>query len=152
MNKAFIVALIACVAAAVGEGLFMGRDGARWVKSLKQPAFSPSVGVWTLIGIAYYGMCFFLLYRLVSGDPTHTLPLMLLLAVMALNTTWNYVYFRRRDLRMAFWYAAGYAVVAVALEVVLIRVDVVLALAFAAYVAYLPFALVLFYRTWKMNG
>lgn len=75
----------------------------------------------------------------------------MLIGLMAANTFWNFIYFRLRDLRLAFWYSAVYVLLAIALLVVLLKTDFVTALAFAAYVLYLPYALLLFYRTWKLN-
>jgi hypothetical protein len=75
----------------------------------------------------------------------------LLLAVMTANTLWNYLYFRRHDLRFVFWYSVGYSALVVGLLLSLLRSDFGAAVGWIAYVAYLPYALWLFYKTWKLN-
>ena len=99
--------------------------------------------------LCQYAACFFAVYRLSRHGAR--LALALLLVVMAANSFWNYLYFRRRDLRLVFQYSAVYAVVVVFLLVALLRADLPAALPFVLYAAYLPYALVLFYRTWKLN-
>jgi tryptophan-rich sensory protein len=151
VSRPLLYAILACAIAAAGEGLFMGKDGSRFMNSLKQPAFALPLWAWSLIGVAYYAICFLAMYRLTSRPSPDRVSLGLLIGLMAANTFWNFIYFRLRDLRLAFWYSAVYVLLAVALLVVLLKTDFVTALAFAAYVLYLPYALLLFYRTWKLN-
>lgn len=149
MNTPLFYALAACALAATAEGLWMGKDGSRFMKSLKQPAYAPPGWLWAMIGVAYYAVCFAAIYRLAARR--HGLAVSLVLVVMAANAGWNYVYFRRRDLRLAFWYSVGYAVLVAGSLPVLLQADALAALGFALYAAYLPYALLLFYRTWRLN-
>jgi tryptophan-rich sensory protein len=142
---------LVCAGAVIGEGLFMGRQGSRWMRGLRQPRLAPPAWLWGLIGLAYYGICYYALARILAARPIPLLCLVLLLTLLAANTFWNYIYFRRHDLRLVFWYSVGYAVLAVALLIALLRADVTAASVFGFYVIYLPYALVLFYRTWKLN-
>ena len=144
-------ASLMCAFAIVGEGLFMGRAGGKFMKSLKQPAFAPPSWAWAIVGIAYYTICFCVLFRLVTLASDRTAPLLLMILLMTANTLWNFVYFRLRRLSLVFWYSVAYSVLAVALLLVLIRHDRAAAFAFSIYVAYLPYALTIFYRTWKLN-
>ena len=122
------------------------------MKSLRQPGFAPPLWLWTLIGLGYYVICFVAVYRLAASGHGFSLPMALLLAVMAANTFWNYLYFRKRDLRVVFWYSVSYTVFPVALLASLIQVDMISAIGFALYVLYLPYALWLFRATWKLNA
>jgi tryptophan-rich sensory protein len=153
--RPLLFATAVCGLAVLGEALFMGKDGQKWMRSLRQPRFAPPILVWTLIGLGYYAICFFALYRLAARlkdeGALAFLPVALLLALMTANTCWNFVYFRRHDLRLAFWYSVGYVPLTVALVIALLRVDTTAAIGFIAYVAYLPYALWLFYKTWKLN-
>jgi len=129
----------------------MGRKGGQFMRSLNQPSHAPPIWAWSLIGVAYYLICFFGLYRLLGRGVEGRLGLISLIVLMAANTVWNYIYFRLRNLKLAFWYSVGYSAFAGTVLLVLIEVDHRAALALATYVAYLPFALLLSYRTWKLN-
>lgn len=144
-------AIIVCGLAVLGEALFMGRRGKAYMESLRQPSIAPPFWAWSVIGFAYYAACFVALYRVTARVPADCLALGLLLVVMVANTFWNYLYFRRHDLRLVFWYSVVYAILVVFLLGILWLTDRVAALGFVVYVAYLPYALTLFYRTWKLN-
>ena len=121
------------------------------MKGLRQPRYAPSPVGWGVIGIAYYGLCFFGLWRLAARGGESSVSISLLLLVMLANTFWNYIYFRMHDLRLAFWYSVAYSCLFGILIVTLFRVDRNLAFAFCLYAAYLPYALLLGYQTWKLN-
>jgi tryptophan-rich sensory protein len=146
-----VFALSVCAIAAIGEGLLMGREGPRYMKTLQQPPYAPSSFVWSLIGIGYYALCFYGLLRLAAPAGESNAAMGLLLLVMLANTFWNYIYFRMRDLKLAFWYSLAYSFIFAILIVTLFRTDRSLGLAFSAYAAYLPYALLLGYKTWKLN-
>ena len=129
----------------------MGRSGRAYMESLRQPAIAPPFWAWSVIGLAYYAVCFIAFYRLMARVSISRAALGLLLMVMSANTFWNYFYFRRHNLRFVFWYSAAYSVLVVILIVAIFRADRVAALLFIAYAAYLPYALTLFYKTWKLN-
>lgn len=152
MNHPLLYAALVCAVAALGEGLFMGTEGAKFLRRLRQPRYSPPAWAWSLVGIAYYSICFFAIYRLTCCITANRVPLVLLLGLMAANTFWNFVFFRLRDLRAAFWYSIIYCVLAIALLMSLLGLDKSTLLAFSAYVAYLPYAVLISYRTWKLNA
>ena len=151
MNLPLIYAVGACVAAASAEALFMGKGGHAFMKSFRLPAFAPPAWGWALLGAGYYIICFIAMYRLTSRTTPSRLATDLLMIVMAANAFWNFVYFRLRDLRLTFWYSVGYACLVAVLLVALLRTDNIAAIVFAIYAAYLPYALALFYRIWKLN-
>ena len=108
--------------------------------------------VWSLIGLAYYAACFLGMYRLLRFRPPYwQLACGLIVVVLAGNAAWNYIFFRRRDLRLSFCFLIPYALVVAVLIGTLFLLDARSAIAFAAYGGYLPYAAWFSYRTWKLN-
>ena len=120
------------------------------MKSLKQPNFAPPNWAWAIVGVVYYVICFYVLFRVTSASE-NTAPLSLVILLMTANTFWNFFYFRLRKLRVVFWYSVAYSAIAVVLLFVLVKFEKSAASVFSIYVAYLPYALLVFYRTWKLN-
>src|SRR5438270_9793176 len=115
MNIPIAYAVGSCAMAALAEGLFMGRSGKQFLDSLKQPPFAPPLWAWSVIGVVYYFICGLVMYRLAAQTQPNLWAISLLAAVLISNSFWNYIYFRRRDLRLAFWYSIAYAFLIVAL-------------------------------------
>jgi tryptophan-rich sensory protein len=103
------------------------------------------------IGLAYYGACFFGLWRLFAVGETARACIVLLVVVMAANAFWNYFFFRRKDFRLSFWYQAPYAAVAIAFLGCVAPVDGAVAVVFGIYLLYWPYALAWTYEVWKLN-
>lgn len=152
MPRPLLYAIMPCILAVIAEALLMGQSGSEYVKSLKQPSIAPPQWAWAPIGLAYYLICVLTLYRLFAQETLRAIPIVLVLAVLAANAFWNYIYFRRHDLRAVFWYSVAYSGLVLVLIPVLLIADRVAALAFSVYAAYLPYALAVFYRTWKLNA
>jgi tryptophan-rich sensory protein len=130
----------------------MGRNGPVFLKSLRHPRFAPTMWIWSLIGLAYYAACFLGMYRLLKVRPLHwELAFALILVVQASNAAWNYLFFRRRDLRLGFWFFLPYALIVAVLIFVLAIVDFRSAISFGAYGAYLPYAAWFTYQVWQLN-
>ncbi|HSE50216.1 MAG TPA: TspO/MBR family protein [Terriglobales bacterium] len=144
------VAFGICVAAAALEALLAGGNARARLAELRQPRWAAPGWAWAVIGVAYYAICGFALWRILqSPAPGRNLALGALVAVMALNCAWNYIFFRRRDLRLAFLYYVAYLpLVGFALWSAA-RVDAPAAWALSAYAAYLPYAIALGYRWWR---
>ena len=153
--RALLEALAICIASAACEGLAAGSGVRQRFAELRMPPYSPPLGLWVVIGVLYYGVCFFVSYRLLSagvGWSARGLALALLIVLMTLNVLWNIVFFRRKDLHasyMGFW---PYLSVAAALLGVLSSLDSHAALVFLPYVIYLGYALWWSYRLWRLNG
>jgi tryptophan-rich sensory protein len=155
VTRAAVIAGLICLLAAGAEGLFAGPGARARLATLRQPPLSPPFGVWVSIGLAYYGICFTLLYRLLrSGLPNHTyvLAVGLLGLLLCINAVWNYFFFRRRDLRGSLLLNIPYAVTAIGLVLVLVRIDAGSAWVFAPYLIYLAYAIYYCYATWRMNA
>ena len=150
----WLIAALICVAYAVAESLLAGSDVERYLQELKQPPWSLRKGVWFWISFTYYGAAFVILWRLFdlrqTGEST-ILPLILLIAMMTLNAAWNFVFFRRRDLRWSFLWFAPYSLVVLSLLWSVSKIDFLAAGLLLTYSLYLPYALVWSYRVWKLN-
>jgi benzodiazapine receptor len=149
-----ILALLICAAAGVLEGALAGRGVRARFAELRKPRFSPPLTLWFVIGAAYYIICFALIYRLLaSGFVTapHRAALVLLLALMAVNAAWGFLFFRRKDLRASFLAFLPYSLIALALVLVLARIDQTSALVLTPYLVYLGYAAWWSYRLWALN-
>ena len=150
----WLIAALICVTYAVAESLLAGSDVERVLQELKQPPWSLRKGVWFWIAFAYYGAAFVILWRLFdlrqTGEST-ILPLILLIAMMTLNVAWNFVFFRRRDLRLSFLWFAPYSLVVLSLLWCVSKIDLMAAGLLLTYSLYLPYALAWSYRVWKLN-
>jgi translocator protein len=142
VENPLLPALGICAVAAALEGVLAGRGIKQRFAELRMPRFSPPLAVWVVIGAAYYASCFVVLYRLLPLPPSRprTAALALILAVLLANAFWNYLFFRRRSVRLSFMLSIPYSLAAVCLLVLLFELDSVAAWAFLPYVAYLIYA------------
>jgi translocator protein len=148
-------ALAACAVAAVSEGLLAGNEvGARF-SELLLPPFSPPLWAWAIIGALYYVLFFFLLNSLLGSLPTPTLTLRALVLVailLAANATWNWLFFRERELWLSTVFFAPYAALAITLALVLFRLRSPLFSWYLLYVAYLAYAAWWGISLWRLNA
>jgi tryptophan-rich sensory protein len=154
VNRALLYSLGLCVLSVGLESLFAGAGIKQRLAELRVPRFAPPLWGWIVIGICYYVICFTVLYRLFSISPTGGLRLeafVVLGGIMSINAFWNYFFFRTRNLFHAYLIGLPYAVLAVALFGILLRIDRVAAWSFFPYVVYLVYASRLGYLTWKLN-
>lgn len=151
MHDLILPALV-CVAAMVAEGLLAGTKANALLRSLKQPSWALPAPVWYLVGLAYYAACFVILYRLHQAGPViNSLAFWLLIAIMTANAAWNWLFFRRRDLRLAYLSYIPYGVLVAALLIVLFQKDQRAAIVFLFYAAYLPYTLAWMHQVTKLN-
>lgn len=149
-----VAALGLCVVSAGLEGLAAGQGVKRRLAELQRPRYSPPFGVWVVIGVFYYVICFGVSYRLLSagiGVSLRGAAFALLLVLMAINILWNVVFFRRKDLHASYYGFWPYIIVAVALLLALRYADALAAWIFLPYVVYLGYALWWGYRVWQLN-
>jgi tryptophan-rich sensory protein len=150
----FVLPAALCLAAILAETLAAGRDHAAVIGSLQQPKWALPMHAWYLIGVAYYGICFVTLYRIMQGGIFRGLrffALGLVVAVMGANAVWNWVFFRRRNLGLSFRLFIPYSALVVLLLGALILVDLVSAVLFGVYLLYFPYAMAWAYHVWKLN-
>ena len=143
-SEALLGALGICIVSALLEGLAAGRGVRRRLAELQQPRYSPTLAVWVGIGALYYLICFAIGYRLLRagmGLPQAWIAFVLLLVLMGINIAGNLVFFRRKDLRASYIGFWPYLLVALALLVNLMFVDMLAAWIFLPYVLYLGYAI-----------
>jgi benzodiazapine receptor len=154
LRRSWMWALAACAVAAVSEGLLAGSEvGARF-SELLLPPFSPPLWAWAIIGVLYYALFFFILNSLLGSLPTPRLTvgaLVLVAILLATNATWNWLFFRERDLWLSTIFAAPYDAVALTLALVLFRLRSPLFYWYLLYVAYLAYAAWWGISLWHLN-
>jgi tryptophan-rich sensory protein len=150
----FGVAGTICIVAAALEWLCAGKLIGKRLAELRWPRYSPSLGVWILIGGAYYIICFVVWIRLLElpRSPWRTAALTLAGSVQGINAIWNLFFFRVRHFFQAFICGMFYTEVATALLLVLAQIDGIAALWFLPYSVYLAYANLWGWRIWKLNS
>lgn len=149
-----VLSLFACALSVALESVFAGSGIKKRLAEIAVPAFAPPLWGWVVIGLLYYVVCFVVLYRLFSmadAVPGRNGGLLLMGTVMFVNAMWNYFFFRSRNLFHAFVLSLAYAVLAVALYVVLLGIDQIAAWVLLPYLLYLLYAGAFGYKTWKLN-
>ena len=154
MNRAWVIAGLGLRRLRRSRGALAGRGVKDYRASLRKPLFSPPLWLWFGIGALYYVACFLVIYRLI-GDVPHSglrsAALILVVMLMSINAGWNYIFFRTRNLFAASTAMFPYNLVAIALLLCLVRLDVTAALVFTSYLAYLMYANFWGYQLWQLN-
>ena len=142
MTKAALWGLAICIAAAALEGIFAGRGVKLRLAQLRQPPYSPPFAVWVGIGLLYYLICFVVLSRLLASTPSplRSAALASVVALLIGNATWNLVLFRYKNVEASAIVSVVYAVLALAVAILLTLVDPVSAWMFLPYLIYLAYA------------
>jgi translocator protein len=153
MNKAIFGSLVICVASAMLEALLSGRRVKERFTELRFPRYSLPLWAWFVIGGLYYVVLFVLLYRLFSLplDGLRDAALILILAMIAVNALWNYIFFRMRNVFLSFVTFFPYNLFALALFMLLLQLDNVAAWWLLPYLCYLVYASAWGYVVWKLN-
>ena len=154
VSFAILISLAICVVSAIFEGVFAGKNVKSFFAKLRFPPYSAPLWVWYIIGVIYYAICFFILYRIFrhSADTSITyVALALLLAMMSVNAFWNYVFFRAQNLFLSFFAFAFYPIIAIALFICLIQFDKPAAWSLVPYFVYMIYAVRWGYGLWKLN-
>jgi|ERR1041385_3414738 len=153
MMHPLVLTLAICAVAAALEGVLAGQGVKQRFAQLRMPLLSPPFEIWIIIGIAYYVICFVVLYRLLVLPPTklHTAALGLILIVLLANAFWNYLFFRLRSLRLSFIAGVLYSLIALGLLIVLYKLDRIGAWVFLPYAVYLLYANWWGYALWRTN-
>ncbi len=154
VSFAILISLGICVISAVLEGLFAGKNVKSFFAKLRFPSYSPPLWVWYIIGVVYYVVCFFILYRIFRHDSDASIKyaaLTLLLVMMSVNAFWNYVFFRTQNLLLSFFAFAFYPFIAIALFICLLQFDKIAAWSLVPYFVYLLYAVRWGYGLWKLN-
>jgi tryptophan-rich sensory protein len=139
------------VAAAGFEGLCAGRNPMAQLKALRQPSWSPPTWTWVLIGIAWYGICFVGLLRLLPSWPEDKAAVTLLVALLLANGAANIPLFRLRRLDLALAFFVPYWALLAAFFWFACPFDRLTCVLFAIYAVYQVYAAVWGYQLLRMN-
>lgn len=121
------------------------------LKALKQPSWSPPTWVWVLIGIAWYGICFVGLARLLPYWPDQKLPVLLLVVLLLANGAANIPLFRLRRLDLSLAYFVPYWVLLCTFLWTVCRLDGLTFWFFTVYAIYQLYAVGWGYQLLRMN-
>jgi tryptophan-rich sensory protein len=155
LPNAWAWALAACISTALLEGILSGTKVNRRFAELRLPRFAPRLWAWSIIGAAYYVFFFFLLRSLLNrpATPCWTPAALALTATLLIaNASWNWVFFRKKDLWLSFVFFVPYLLAACALALVLYRVGSPLLGWYVLYLFYLAYAAWWGYSVWRLNG
>ena len=149
-----IITILICLGAAALEGICAGTKVKPFFGSLRLPRYSAPLWVWSIIGAAYYLLFGLVLYRVLRIDQISSLKsvtVALVVAMMIINALTNYVIFRARDLRLAFFIGALFPMLDLALFACLLALDSTAALLLIPYLLYRMYAVYWGYSLWKAN-
>jgi len=147
----YLIAFLICALAAGFEALCAGRDPMGRLRALRQPAWSPPNWLWVLIGIAWYGICFAALVRLLPFWPAGKAPVVLLVLLMLANAAANFPAFRMGRLDLALAFFAPYWLLLAAFLWAACPLDRLTCVLFGVYAAYQPYAAAWGWALWRMN-
>jgi len=148
-------ALAACVAAALFEGIMSGTGVKARFAELQLPKGAPNLWAWAIIGGAYYILFFFLLRSALDGPPVPfwtSIMLTLIAVLLIANASWNWIFFRKKNLWLSFVFFVPYLLLSLALAWVLHRVRNPFSGWYALYPVYLVYATWWGYRVWRLNS
>ena len=150
----WLSALVVCLLAVIAEGLLAGGKVREHLRQIKQPRASPPMWLWIAIGLAYYVICYTILFRLFArgGDGMRNVAVGFVIVILAANAFWNYLFFRAKNFLACLVLSLGYGILVVALLVMLARIDRTSAFVLLPYVAYLAYAGRLQYSIWRLNS
>jgi len=150
----WLAALVICLLAIIAEGLLAGGNVREHLRQIKQPRASPPMWLWIAIGLAYYIICYTILFRLFarSGDGMRNVAVGIVIVILAANAFWNYLFFRAKNFFACLVVSLGYGILVVVLMMMLARIDRTSAFVLLPYVAYLTYAGRLQYSIWRLNS
>ncbi len=155
MNTGCLLTAVAiCIVSAAIEGLCAGSGVKAFFATLRTPRYSAPLPVWYAIGVGYYLTFGFVLYRLLalSGPTGWVRGAQALVVIMMLaNAFWNLIFFRARNLHLAFVTGSAAPLLDVLLFLYLLRLDQLAALALVPYLAYRAYAVWWGYALWVAN-
>ena len=149
-----LLSLAICLVAAAFEGACAGKNVKAYFARLRFPGYSAPLPVWYAIGGIYYLVFGFLLYRMLRVESNSVLPLVtiaFIVFMMFANGSWNYIFFRRRDLFTAFVISTMAPVFDAALLVLVLLVDPIAAWSLVPYLLYRIYAVWWGFGLWSLN-
>ena len=126
----------------------------RRLAGLRQPRAALPLWAWSIVGFAYYLLFFFVLASLLGSTPTPgrtSVALVLVALLLLANASWNWVFFRKKDLRLSVISYVPYPLAALALAFALARSGSPMFTWFLLYLAYLGYGMWWSCRVWRLN-
>lgn len=143
-----------CAASAAIEGACAGRGVKAFFATLRTPAYSAPLPVWYAIGLIYYLTFGFVLYRVFLHPADGLLmkgTVVLVVAMLIANALWNLLFFRLKDIFLAFVTGSSAPLFDATLLLCLVRLDRTAAAALVPYLLYRVYAVWWGYALWRVN-
>lgn len=154
VHSAVLWSLAACAGAALCEAILSGTGVKARFAELRLPRGAPPLWAWSAVGGGYYLLFFFLMRSVLAGPfiPFWTpITLTLIAGLLIANASWNWIFFRKKDLWLSFVFFVPYLLLALTLATVLYRIRNPNLGWYALYPAYLVYATWWGYRVWHLN-
>jgi len=150
----WLTALAVCLLAVIAEGLLACGNVREHLRQIKQPRASPPMWLWIAIGLAYYIICYTILFRLFAPGRhgMRNVAVGFVILILAANAFWNYLFFRAKNFFACLVLSLGYGILVVVLLMMLAMIDRTSAFVLLPYVAYLAYAGRLQYSIWRLNS
>ena len=149
---ALLKAIGLCLISIVIEALSATKEGKQWFEDLKRPKYSFSLRVWYVVGAFYYIIFGIVAYRQFAiGMRIYSTSIILLSLVMLINGLSNFIIFKYRSLKWFYLIIYPFALLLLALIIVLASADIISAALVLLYFLWLFFDLYYAYNMWKLN-
>lgn len=155
LHNAWLWAFAACVAAALLEGMMSGTGIKARFAELRLPKGALPLWAWPVVGGTYYVLFFFLLRSILNRPailPWTSVTIILVALLLIANASWNWMFFRKKDLWLSFVCFVPYWLPSLMLAGVLHRIRSPLLGWYTLYPAYLMYASWWGYQVWRLNG
>ena len=150
--SALLKTIILCLVSVIIEAISATKKGRKWFEGLRRPKYSFSLSVWYVVGAVYYIIFGIITYRQFSiGRSVYSAPIILLIAVMVLNGLSNFIIFMYRSVKWFYLVIYPFAVILLALIIVLYTDDKISAGLASLYFLWLFYDLYYGYHLWKLN-
>ena len=141
-----------CLISVLIEAISATKDGKLWFDKLKRPKYSFPLRIWYFVGAAYYIIFGIIAYRQFSSNQnTFSTSIILLALVMILNGLGNFIIFKYRSLKWFYLVIYPFAILLLALIIVLMPYDKLSAFLGSTYFLWLIYDLYYGYNLWKLN-
>ena len=150
---ALLVSLGICAFTAALEGVCAGKGVKALFSTLRFPAYSAPLWVWSIIGAGYYLIFGFITYRLLrlESSSLRSAAFALIVFMMIINALTNYIIFRARNLRLSSIVGNLFPIMDVTLLILLMQLDTLAAWSLVPYLIYRVYAVWWGYAVWNLN-
>ena len=151
---ALLRAIIICVVLAFWGSLLVGDSLDTWYPTLIKPAMLVPLPVFYAVGVLYYLLFTFVLYRIFSqieNPQAERIALITALVVMIANELWNWTFFGLRSPWAGFFGIGIFLVLLTILIRILWRLERPSAIALLPYFAWVVYDLMWTFQLWQLN-